>query len=116
MAVINLANLTIPTPQPYDKKEPQQQMENLCYVLLQLFVLGKAAGVVLDDQRLLAITTAINGISLTGGSAADLTTVNAQLTALVEAVNDLTFTGEKIEIPALGLKLIKSGKVISIIH
>lgn len=86
MAVMHLSQLTIPTPEPYDKQAAQKQIENLCYVLLQLLVLGKAAGVVIDDQRLPAIKAAIDGISITGGSAADLTTVNAQLTLIAEAL------------------------------
>lgn len=86
MATINLSSLTIPTPEPYQKSNSTQQLENLCYILLQLLVIGKAQGLTLDDQRLPAITTAIQGITLTGGTA-DLTTVNAKLTALAEAFN-----------------------------
>jgi hypothetical protein len=84
MATIALNQLTIPTPEPYSKNEPSKQLENLCYVFLQILVIGKANGVILDDQRLPAIKTAIDGITLTGG-VPDLTTVNAQLTNLAEA-------------------------------
>lgn len=84
MATIHLSQLTIPTPEPYLKGEPSRQLENLCYVLLQMLVLAKANGVVFDDQHLPAIKTAIQGLTLTGGTA-DLTTINAKLTALAEA-------------------------------
>jgi hypothetical protein len=84
MATIAFSSLTIPTPEPYSKNEPSKQLENLCYVLLQMLALGKTNGVVLDDQRLPAIKTAIQGIGLTV-NAPDLSTINTQLTALAEA-------------------------------
>jgi hypothetical protein len=85
MANINFATLTIPTPEPYTKSESTRNVENVCYVLLQMFIQGKANGVVLNDQRLIDIKTAIQGISLSVG-AADLTTINAELTAIAEAL------------------------------
>jgi len=84
MATILLSQLTIPTPEPYQKNEPTKQLENVCYVLLQMLVIGKTSGMILDDQRLPAIKTAIQNLSLTVNPA-DLTTINQQLTALAEA-------------------------------
>jgi hypothetical protein len=84
MATVNFTNLTIPTPQPYDKNDGQRQQENFFYVLNQLLVLMKAAGFQLNDVDLSNIKTAIQGITLTGG-VPDLTTVNAKLTILAEA-------------------------------
>lgn len=84
MATIALSQLTIPMPEPYQKNDASKQLENLCYVLLQMLVIGKANGAILDDQRLPNIKTAIQGMSLTV-TPADLSTMNAQLTALAEA-------------------------------
>jgi hypothetical protein len=44
MVMVSLTTITIPTPQPYDSKDSQRQIENLCYVLLQIFSQAKATG------------------------------------------------------------------------
>lgn len=49
MASVNLSAITVPTPEPYDDKDPQRQAENLCYVLNQLLAAGKAAGWAIPD-------------------------------------------------------------------
>lgn len=33
---MTLANITIPTPEPYNSDDPLKQHENLCYAILQL--------------------------------------------------------------------------------
>jgi hypothetical protein len=50
MAEFGLTQLTIPTPQPYDAKDPTRQLENLCYVALQMLSFAKAAGFVVRDN------------------------------------------------------------------
>lgn len=45
--MISLSSITIPTPQPYDKTQPERQRENLSYVLLQILQEAKAAN---DDD------------------------------------------------------------------
>lgn len=40
--MVNLSRITIPTPQPYSPQAPCQQLENACYVLLQILTLAKA--------------------------------------------------------------------------
>lgn len=50
MADISLSNLTAPTPEPYDRTQPEKQRENLAYVLLQVFSLAKDAGFVIPDK------------------------------------------------------------------
>jgi hypothetical protein len=67
MATIALNQLTIPTPEPYSKNEPSKQLENVCYVLLQILIVGKVNGVIFTVNP------------------PDLDTINAQLTALAEA-------------------------------
>lgn len=41
--MIDLTGITIPTPTPYSATDPQQQRENLCYVLLQVLQKFQAA-------------------------------------------------------------------------
>lgn len=83
---IPLTTITVPTPEPYNSSYPHQQQENFFFVLLQIFDQAKQAG---------------DSITLS----------NADLT---EAVQDLAFTGGKIEVPALGITLSKIGKTLSI--
>lgn len=50
MAEFNLTQVTVPTPQPYDANDPTRQVENLCYVALQLLALAKDAEFVVRDN------------------------------------------------------------------
>lgn len=93
---ITFSSLTIPTPEPYDKQSPTKQQENYYYVMNQILAQMKANGETKD----------INPSSSQ--------TVNVDLTDLIAAVQDLAFTGEKIELPALGLRLEKIGKTLSL--
>lgn len=70
MATIDYTDVTVPEAAPYDRANPLQNLENWAYVQLQILAKMKAAGFTQSDP---------------GG--ADLTTVNAKLTALVEALS-----------------------------
>lgn len=83
---ISLADITIPTPAAYDSSDPAKQRENLCYVALQILAAAKSA----EEP------------------------ISINVDALQSAVEDLTFSGERIEIPALGIMLQKLGKTIAI--
>ncbi len=91
---IPLTSITIPTPQPYDAKDPTRQQEDYYYVWLQILQAAKTAG---------------ESVSLNPS-----TSLNVDLADLVQAVQDLAFTGEKIEMPALGLTLARLGKTLAI--
>lgn len=41
--MLTLTDITIPTPAPYDADEPLKQLENLCYVVLQVLQKFQAA-------------------------------------------------------------------------
>ena len=51
MAEFNLTQITIPTPQPYEKNNDNRQRENLCYVLLQMLAQAKSAGFVFREYQ-----------------------------------------------------------------
>jgi hypothetical protein len=42
MENFDLSAVTIPTPAPYDEADPFKQIENLCYVILQILTVAKA--------------------------------------------------------------------------
>lgn len=83
---IPLTNITIPTPAAYDAVDPTKQQENFYYVLNQILTAAKTAEESIDVNQ----------------------------SALTDAVADLTFSGERLEIPALGLMLQKLGKSLAI--
>ena len=83
MATITFSTLTIPTPQPYDNKNSSRNLEDMCYVILQILQQAKTAGVVISDQGLAAITTAIGNLSLS--------VPPADFEELTQAVQDLRF-------------------------
>lgn len=62
MAEFGLTQLTIPTPQPYDDKDPTQQLENLCYVALQLLGLAKSAGFVVRENQATVLDVSLAGV------------------------------------------------------
>lgn len=49
MATVPLTSLTLPIPEPYDKKEDNKQRENFYYALNQILTLGKTAGWEIPD-------------------------------------------------------------------
>jgi hypothetical protein len=104
MATINFTTLTIPTPEPYYNKDPQKQLENLCYVLLQLCQLAKNAGVSLNDQDLPNIKTAIQNLSFTVPA--------TDLQGLIDAIAALQFNAETIDLGDVTITL--SGKTVTL--
>lgn len=78
---IPLTTITIPTPQPYDEKNPTQQQENYYYVWLQIFQAAKTA-----DER----------VNLDPS-----TSLTVDLTDLIQAVKDLSLNGQELSIPLL---------------
>lgn len=95
MATMSFANLTVPTPQPYDRNDANRQQEGFFYALNQMLALMKAAGFQVNDVDLPNITTAIRGIGLTvnppdlSALTQQLTTVNAKLDHLAEKMTAL---------------------------
>jgi hypothetical protein len=106
MATLNLAGITIPTKQNNTPGKDAFNQEMFFGILLDVAAAAKANGFTVSDQdvinllakldtlntalttlnnNLSAINTAIQGITLTGG-VSDLTTVNAQLTAIAGAL------------------------------
>jgi len=88
MAEVTLGGVTIPTPAPYDDKKPTKQLENLCYVLLQVVQSVQSAGFKFGDidnatKDGTDIKTAINGISLS--------VAPTDMTAVIQALKDLKF-------------------------
>ena len=47
--MIEFQTLTIPTPEPYDDKDENQQRENFFYVVNQIFTQAKAQNLTLTD-------------------------------------------------------------------
>jgi hypothetical protein len=50
--LVDLSQLTIPTPEPFDKSQPERQRENLAYVAMQVLDLFKQAGVQISSRGL----------------------------------------------------------------
>lgn len=92
---VPLTTITIPTLQPYDPEHPDRNRENYAYVQIQLLQAAKDAGE-----------------SVSFNTSAELT---VDLTDLIAAIEDLSFTGERIDIPALGIILQRLGKTLAII-
>lgn len=90
---INSAQITVPTPGPYDSTDPDKQRENLAYVALQLCSLAKQAGVKLTYTD-------------------DATPVGLRLDGVALAVRDLQYNDQVIDLGAL--KIIFSGRTVSI--
>ncbi len=62
MAEFGLTQLTIPTPQPYNDKKPTQQLENLCYVALQMIAQAKQAGFVIRENQATVLDVNLTGV------------------------------------------------------
>ena len=99
MATFAFSGLTIPTPQPYDSHDDNRQRENLCYVLLQVFLLAKSTGMSIDDQGLINLHVDLFNITekledlvgVGGGSSGDWLSLFERLEQLIQAVQDLRF-------------------------
>lgn len=87
--------LTIPTPQPYDDKDPHRQQENCYYVLNQILAQLKANNETKELNPTLQQT------------------VNVDLTDLVDAVRDLKFNGQTLDLGPI--KIIFEGQTISVV-
>lgn len=103
MADISLETTTIPTPEPFDKTQPEKQRENLAYVLLQMLSAGKSAGFTIPDKdELSAIFSSIQ-------ISADISTVN--LDGVEQAIRDLRFNSVTLTIGNMQWQF--DGKVIT---
>jgi hypothetical protein len=95
MSNVNLSQVTLPTPQPYDRNDSNRQQENFFYVINQILALGKQANWQVPDlQDFLPTTNSVD------------------ITELTQAVQDLQFNGQTIDLGAI--KLMFDGKTISI--
>lgn len=61
---IDFSTLTIDPPAPYTKQDPTAQLENLCYVALQVLQQFKAAGATLDID----LAPVVGELAFTGGT------------------------------------------------
>jgi hypothetical protein len=89
--MIHFNQLTIPTPQPFERSAPSQQQENFFYVLNQILGQLKANN---ETKELNPTATQ---------------TVNVDLADLTQAVKDLAFNGQMLDlsglIPGLALQI-----------
>jgi hypothetical protein len=92
MSTFNLSAVTIPTPEPYDKKDPQKQLENLSYVLLQIISTAKLAGFTFNDAQ--------------GGLSVDVS-------GLEGAIRDLKYNEQVLDLGVARLQFL--GKTVSMI-
>lgn len=97
--MIQFNQLTLPTPQPYDKNDSNRQQENFFYALNQILAQLKANNETKD------LNPATNQ------------TVNVNLDDLTQAVKDLAFNGEEINlagiVPGLALTIKLSGRTLA---
>lgn len=89
---IPLTTITIPTPAPYDNKNPEMQRENFYYVWLQILQAAKYAG---------------ESVSLNPSTA-----LTVDLSQLVAAVQALAFNNQEIDLGDLTIRF--RGRVLSI--
>lgn len=94
MAEIDLATITIPTPEPYDAEHPHQQRENCGYVLLQMLQQAKTAEAAFE----------------LGSASANL---GLDLLAIASAVQSLQFNSQVIDLGPFKIEF--HGKTISLI-
>jgi hypothetical protein len=87
-----LTNITIPTPEPYDKQNSAKQQENYYYVYLQLLQVAKTNG----EQ-----------VSFNPSSS-----LSVDVAAIVQALQDLQYNGEIIDFGELRIRL--EGRVKSL--
>jgi len=102
MAEFTLSAITIPTPVPYDEKDPTRQIENLAYVLLQVVQTVQGAGFKFGDvdkatKDGVDIKTAIDGVSVTVSP--------TDLAPLVQAVKDLQYNDNVIDFGVFRIEL-----------
>lgn len=81
MSDINFTAIQVPNPAPYDDKEPTQNQENVCFVLLQLFALAQQAGFTIPDKA--GLQEVLSGVNISIEIAA--------LDGIEQAIKDLKF-------------------------
>lgn len=81
---IPLTNITIPTPEPFDKQAATRNQENYYYVYLQLLQAAKTAG---------------ESVTFNPSTA-----LSMDLSAVVQALHDLQFNGQIFDFGGLRLK------------
>jgi hypothetical protein len=91
MSTFNLTPVTIPTPQPYDDKDPTRQLENLSYVLLQMLDQAKTAGFTFSDAQA-ELSVDVSGIEA--------------------AIQDLKYNSQVIDLGPI--KIFLTGKTVSL--
>ena len=89
----DFSSLTIPTPEPYNKKHPNKQFENTCFVLLQLFELLKVDGHTITET----VNVNVENVSLSLGGGV--------LEEIRDNIADLKFNGYTIKVGPLEITL-----------
>jgi len=102
MADFTLSGVTIPTPAPYYDKDPTKQLENLCYVLLQVAQVVKGAAFKFGDVDKATkdgtdVKTAIENLNLSVPA--------PDLAALTQAVKDLQYNDNVIDFGVFRIEL-----------
>jgi hypothetical protein len=77
---IDLSTLTIPTPEPYDKKNPEQQRENMAFVALQILQQVAAFGTILEIPTTIGVEP------------------NGSMQGVEDAIRDLLAVGYSVKI------------------
>ena len=98
---IDLSTITIPTPEPYQKNEPDQQRENLAFVVLQVIETIKQQNPIFDVDIVQAIK--------------DLQLQTAPMSEIVQAIKDLQFQTAHITVGEI-LDIQVSRKTLSVIE
>lgn len=99
MANVLFSDLTVPTPEPYDSKNPERQRENFFYALNQVLGELKAA------SAEISINIFVPEIS---------TSVALSAPGIEEAIRDLKYEGILLDLG--NIKVIRTGKTGSVIQ
>jgi hypothetical protein len=111
MATVPLSSITIPRHGEYDSNSPQINLENLCYVILQILEDGQAAGWMIPDPR--DLTVAVQGMKSDLSMIRqniynidqDLTALNTSLQDLKQALDDLQFQNAEFDMGFMKVNL-----------
>jgi hypothetical protein len=93
-STLTFSTITVPTPEPYDEQHADRQRENCYYVVNQLLAQLHANNATVDLEPVLQAL------------------LDVDLTDLIQAVQDLAFTGTSIELPGFHVKRIGSAITI----
>jgi len=94
---LDLSLITVPTPEPYLKNEPDRQRENLAYVGLQLLAQAKQQGV---------------KVTYTDVDEGD--TIGLQLDGTAQATRDLQWQNQTFDLGPL--KIIVSNRIMGVVN